>query len=75
MSGCCMDGSCGAHATTFTELFDKIGAKEVIVGENSIAATNGKFGGWVKTKDGSYVGIEYAKSLNRAQRRAEGIKL
>mgnify|MGYP000695829731 CR=1 FL=1 len=48
---------------------------EYIRHENGFVATNGKLGGWTKTKDGSFVSIEYAKSLNRAQRRKEGIKL
>lgn len=75
MSGCCMDGTCGAHEKTFVELMEQLGAKDIIVGENSIAATNGQFGGWVKDRNGDFVGIEYAKTLNRAQRRARGIKL
>lgn len=75
MSGCCMDGTCGAHKNSFAELMVKLGAKDVIVGEKSVAATSGKFGGWVKDKNGDFVSIEHAKSLNRAQRRARGIKL
>ena len=75
MSGCCMDGTCGAHENTFVELMEKLGAKDIIVGKNSVVATNGQFGGWVKTKDNSYVSVEYAKTLNRAQRRKQGIKL
>lgn len=72
MSGCCMDGTCGAHDRTLADVMDTV---TVLEGEHSTVATNGSFGGWVKTKRGSYVSMEYAKSLNRAQRRAEGIKL
>lgn len=75
MSNCCSDNTCDNHKRSFVDLMDHIGAREVIVGEHSVAATNGEFGGWVKTKHNSYVSIEYAKTLNRAQRRAEGIKL
>ncbi|HUH57840.1 MAG TPA: hypothetical protein VL020_04940 [Pseudomonadales bacterium] len=76
MSGCCSDYSCAAHTSgSFAELMSKLGATEVIEGEHSVVATSGKFGGWVQTKDGGLVSIEYAKSLNRAGRRKEGIKL
>lgn len=51
------------------------GRMEVIEGEHSTAYTNGHFGGWVKQSDGSYVSIDYARSLNRVERRKRGIKL
>ncbi len=47
----------------------------VIEGEHSTVITNMQTGGWVEQKDGSLVSVEYAKSLNRAQRRKRGIKL
>jgi hypothetical protein len=70
-----MDGTCGAHEKSFVEVLENAGAKDIIVGEHSVVATNGQFGGWVKTKDGSYVGVEYARTLNRAERRKQGIRL
>lgn len=47
----------------------------VVEGEHSTVYTNGLVGGWVETKTGALVSVEYAKSLNRAGRRKEGIKL
>jgi len=47
----------------------------VVKSEHSMTITNMKPGGWVQNRTGDLVGIEYAKSLNRAQRRKEGIKL
>jgi hypothetical protein len=47
----------------------------VIEGEHSTVITNMQTGGWVEQKDGMLVSIEYAKTLNRAQRRKLGIKL
>jgi len=75
MAACCPDGTCNMHPRTFAQLMKELGATEIIEGEHSIVATNGEFGGWLKTSDSSYVSIEYAKSINRAQRRKEGIKL
>lgn len=58
-----------------TKLLAEQDLVEVIKGDNYVAITNGATGGWVKTKDGSLVSVEYARSLNRVQRRKEGIKL
>lgn len=48
---------------------------EVIKSTNSLAITNGHFGGWVQQKDGSYISISRVKSMNRAERRKKGINL
>lgn len=48
---------------------------EYVKSDTGFIATNGKLGGWVETKDGSFVSVEYAESLNRQQRRKRGIKL
>lgn len=47
----------------------------VIEGEHSLAITNMQTGGWLETKDGSFISVEAARNMNRAQRRREGIKL
>ena len=46
----------------------------VIEGEHSLIMTNMQ-PSWVAQKDGSLVSIEYAKTLNRAERRRKGIVL
>lgn len=59
------------------EVFDDpdLGRIEILHGEHSTIATNGKFGGWVETRDGALVSTEYARSLNRKERRKRGIRL
>lgn len=53
----------------------ELGRVEMLHHENGSIATNGHFGSWTKQKDGSLVSVEYAKTLNRAERRKRGIKL
>lgn len=52
-----------------------LGEINVLYHEHGTIMTNMEPGGWVQTKSGSYVSVQYAESLNRAQRRKEGIKL
>lgn len=67
---------CGELKSEYLVIDDpELGRVEMLHSENSLIATNGHFGGWVEEKDGGIVSIEYAKTLNRAQRRARGIKL
>ena len=53
----------------------EFGEVNVLNHEHGMIATNGQVGGWVKAGKNSYVSLEYAQSLNRAQRRKEKIQL
>ena len=52
-----------------------LGRVEMLHFEQLILATNGHFGGWVRERDRGYVSVEYAKTLNRAERRKRGIRI
>jgi len=53
----------------------ELGRVNVLVSPTSTVMSNMEFGGWVAQRDGSLVSVEYAKTLNRAERRKRGIKL
>jgi hypothetical protein len=57
------------------EIKDRPDTITTIKHANGMIMTNGQLGGWTQQKNGDLVSIEYAKSLNRQQRRKRGIRL
>lgn len=72
----CKNPECVARIEQKQQIVDEMfNDATVIKGEHSTVITNMETGGWLHDKDGSLVSVEYAKSLNRGQRRKRGIKL